>query len=109
MHSGEITRKSTVQELFFYLTRYLSLTYIIKLSQTILEIWPAQDICFRGDNYIMKKVRVVSFTSNMSTGPPLHSYQILSKYVYGYQSYGEHKDASSDRWMDRSHADRYIP
>ena len=32
---------------------------IIKLSQTVLELWPAQDFDFRGDKYIIKKVRVV--------------------------------------------------
>ena len=50
-------------------------------------------------------MRVVSLAHNMPTGPPLHSYQILSKCVKGYQSYGVHKDASSngqkmDGWMD---------
>ena len=37
-----------------------SLPNIIKLSQTVWELWPAQDFGFRGDNYIMKTVRVVS-------------------------------------------------
>ena len=41
----------------------------------------------------------------MPSGPPLHSYQILSKYVLVYQSYEGHKDASTDG----HHADRYIP
>ena len=45
------------------------------------ELLPAQDFGFRGDNYITKKMRVVSLASNMPTGPPLHSYQILPKYV----------------------------
>ena len=37
-----------------------SLPNIIKLSKKIWELWPAQDFGFRGDNYITKKVRVVS-------------------------------------------------
>ena len=44
----------------------------------------------------MKTVRVVSFACDTPTGPPLHSYQILSKYVKRYQSYGMHMDASTD-------------
>ena len=32
-----------------------SLPNIIKLSQTVWELWPAQDFGFRGDNYITKK------------------------------------------------------
>ena len=53
----------------------------------------------------MKIVRVISLACNVPTGPPLHSYQILSKYVQGYLSYGANKDASTDG----RHADRYIP
>ena len=75
------------------------------LSQTVWELWPAEDFGFKGDNYIVKTVRVVSFARDTPTGPPLHSYQILSKYVQGYRRYGEHKDASTDG----RHADRYIP
>ena len=44
-------------------------------------IWPAQDFGFRGDNYIMKIVRVICLACNTPIGPPLHSYQILSNYV----------------------------
>ena len=44
------------------------------LSQTVWELWPAQDFGFRGDNYITKIVRVVSFAQDTPTGPPLHSY-----------------------------------
>ena len=73
-----------------------SLPNIIKLSQTVWELWPAQDFGFRGDNYIMKTVRVVSLACEAPTDPPLSSYQILSKYVQGYRSYGAHKDASTD-------------
>ena len=57
------------------------LTVIATLSQTVWELWPAQNFGFRGDNYITKIVRVVSLTCDIPTGPPLHSYQILSKYV----------------------------
>ena len=39
------------------------------------------DSCFREDNYIMKKVRVVSLACDMPTGFPLHPYQILSNYL----------------------------
>ena len=61
----------------------------------------------------MKTVRVVSLAGNMPTGPPLHSYQLLSNYVQGYRSYGANKDVSMDirtnGHMDGCHADRYIP
>ena len=69
--------------------------FIIKLSETEWELWPAQDLGFRGDNYITKTVRAVSFARDTPTGPPLHSYQILPKYVQAYQSYGAHKDEST--------------
>ena len=54
---------------------------IIKLSQTVWELQPAQYFSFRGDNYITKSVRVVSLARDIPTGPPLQSNQILSKYV----------------------------
>ena len=37
-----------------YFTGYMSLPYIINLPQTVWELWPSQDFCFRGDNYITK-------------------------------------------------------
>ena len=43
----------------------------------------------------MKKVRVVSLACGMPTGPPLHFYKTLSKYVGGYQSYGVHNIMAS--------------
>ena len=43
----------------------------------------------------MKTVRVVSLACDTHTGPPLHSYQTLTKYVKGYQSYGVHKNEST--------------
>ena len=71
------------------------LPYIIKLSQTVQELWPAQDVYFRGDNYTMKKVRVVFLIFDMSTGPPFHPYQILSNYLKQYGSNGLHKPEAS--------------
>ena len=56
----------------------MSLPKIIKLSQTVWELWPAQDFGIRGDKYIMEKVRVLLY--DMPTGPYLCLYQILSKY-----------------------------
>ena len=38
---------------------------------------------------------VVSLACDTFTGPSLHSYQILLKYVLGHQSYGAHKDEST--------------
>ena len=72
-----------------------SLPNIIKLSQTVWELWPKKDFGFRGDNYIMKTVRVVSLAHNKPTGPPLRFYPTLSKYVKGYQSYGLYKILAS--------------
>ena len=76
-----------------------TLPNIIKLSQTVWELWPAQDFGFRGDNYITKIVGVVSLARDAPSGPLLHSYQILSKYVQGYRSYGAQKDASTDAML----------
>ena len=78
-----------------YLTWYMSLPYFIKLSQIVWELWPAQDFFFRGDNYIKKKVRVVSLAHDLPTAPPLYSYQILSNYLKQYGSYGLHKISAS--------------
>ena len=50
-------------------------------GRPVWELWPAQDLGFRGDNYITKTVRVVCLACDMPTSPPLHSYQVLSKYV----------------------------
>ena len=44
------------------------------------SILAAQAFGFRGDKYLTKKVRVVSLTPGMPTGPYLCLYQILSKY-----------------------------
>ena len=54
-----------------------------------------QYFCFRGDNYIANRVRVVSLAGDTPTGPPLHPYQILSNYLKQYGSYGLHKISAS--------------
>ena len=50
-----------------------------------------EDFCLRGDNYITKKVRVISLACNTSTGPPLHPYKILLYYLKQYGSCCLHK------------------
>ena len=42
----------------------MSLSNIIKYL-TVWELWPAQDFGFRGDNYIMKKVRIDSIAQDL--------------------------------------------
>ena len=37
---------------------YVPLPIIIKLSQTVWELWPSEDFGFRGHKYIMKKIVV---------------------------------------------------
>ena len=68
---------------------------IIKICLRVSQLWSAQEFGFRGGYYIIKKVRVVSLACDMPTGPPLHFYKTLSKYVLGYQSYGVHKILAS--------------
>ena len=41
-------------------------------------------------------MRVVSLACDMPTGPPLHFYKTLSRYVLGYLSYGVHKILASE-------------
>ena len=41
----------------------MSILKVIKLSQIVLELWPAQDFSIRGDKYIMEKVRVLLNTT----------------------------------------------
>ena len=79
---------------YIYWSSSSFLPNIIKICLRVSKLWSAQDFGFRGDDYITKKVGVVSPAHYMPTGPPLHSYQILPKYVWGYQSYGMHKDES---------------
>ena len=57
-----------------YLTWYMSLPYIIKLSHTVWKLWAAQDFSFRGHKNIMNKVRVVSLACDML----IHAYRSLS-------------------------------
>ena len=78
-----------------YWSSSTSLPNIIKLSQTIWELWPAWDFGLRGDNYTTKTWRVVTLACNIPTGPLLHFYQTLSNYVLRYQSYGLHKISAS--------------
>ena len=59
----------------------MSLPNIIKLSQTVWKLGPAQDFGFRGDKYIMQEVRLVSLARDTPTGPLLHPYQILLNYL----------------------------
>ena len=47
------------------LIQYMSLPNIIKLSQTVWELWPAPDFSFRGDKYIMKIVKFVSLAIHL--------------------------------------------
>ena len=72
----------------------MPLPNIIKICLRVSKLWSAKDFDFWGDNYITKKVRVVSPAHNKPNGSPLHFYQILSKYVKGYRSYGVYKAAS---------------
>ena len=55
----------------------MSLPKIIKLSQTVWELWPAQDFGIRGDNNGESES---TLEHNMPTGPYLCLYHILSKY-----------------------------
>ena len=51
---------------------------IIKMCLRVSKLWSTQgwgyNFCYRRDNYVMNKVRVVSLACNMPTGPP-HPYQ----------------------------------
>ena len=40
---------------------------LLNISQTVWELWPAQDFGFRGDNYITKTVRVVFLARDAPT------------------------------------------
>ena len=70
----------------------MSLLNIIKLFQTIWELWPAQDFSFRGDKYLLKKVKSVSLAQGTSSGPYLCLYPILSKYFKPLRGFGVHKN-----------------
>ena len=102
IRSGETSWKKTEQELsFLHATFLLDLIFVpIKYYQIISngrELWPAQDFCFRGNNYITKAVRVVPFARSTPTGPLSYPYQILSNYLKQYGSYDLHKTAASGK------------
>ena len=83
IQSGEVTRKQPQQRLSCMWHTYcllpMPLPNIIKISLRISKLWNAQNFGYRGDNHVTKKkVRVVSLAAVISTGPPLHLYQILS-------------------------------
>ena len=54
------------------------------------------DFYFRGDNYIMKKGRLVYLAPDMYTGPLLHPSQILLNYLNHYGSNGLHNISDSE-------------
>ena len=62
------------------------------------------DFCLKGDNYITKKVSVVSLARDTPTGSPLHPFQLLSNYLKQYDSYGLHKGFSfgGDKYITRT-------
>ena len=72
---------------------------IIKICLRVSKLWNAQgwgySFCFRRDNYITNKVRVVSLALDTPTGPPFHPYQILSNYLKQCGSYDLHKISAS--------------
>ena len=51
----------------------------IKICLRVSKLWSPQDFGFRGGNYIIRIVRVVSLVCDMLTGPPHHFYKTLSK------------------------------
>ena len=71
---------------------------IIKICLRVSKLRSTQNFDFRVDNNITKKVRVVSLAHDTPTGHLLHLYQILAKYVLGYQIYRLHK-AGSTRFL----------
>ena len=84
IHSWGITRKRTEQLSFLHWTLLLDLIYVPTIYYQIISnslgIMACTRFWLQGDNYMKKKVRVVSFAPDTPTGPPLHPYQILSKY-----------------------------
>ena len=95
--SGEITTSGRNWELSLLhgTCLFFTSTNIIKICLRVSKLWSTQDFGFRGGNYIIKKVRVVSLACDMPTGPPLHFYKRLSKYVLEYQSYVVHTSLAS--------------
>ena len=74
---------------------FISIKHYQNMSKSIKVMERTRFLAFRGRNYIMKKVRVVSLAYDTPTGPPLHFYKTLPKYVLGYQSYRVHKILAS--------------
>ena len=64
------------QDFGFRGDKYMSLPNIIKASQRVWELWPAQEFSFRVDKHIKKKVRVIYLARGKPTGPLLYPYQI---------------------------------
>ena len=55
---------------------------IIKLSQTVLEFWPAQDFGFRGDKYIEQELSFLHVTLLLDLiYVPTKYYQIISNSI----------------------------
>ena len=52
-------------------------------------------ICFKGDNYITKKVRVISLARDTPIDPPINPYLILSNYLKQYGGYDLHNISTS--------------
>ena len=70
------------------------LPIIIKLSQRVWELWPAEDFGFRAHKFIMKKVRVVSLARDISIrllSLSLFQPNII-KYFKPLRSYGMHEN-----------------
>ena len=64
--------------LFIHTKYYQNMSKGIKVMERKDE---STEFCFRGDNYIMEKVRLFSLTHDRPTGPLFHSYRILSSYL----------------------------
>ena len=73
---------------YSYLTWCMSLPKIIKLSQTVWELWPAQDFRIKGDKYIMEIARVLLNTTCLlvliyaSTNYIIETIQIIKKLLH---------------------------
>ena len=89
IHSGEITRKKEQSNCpscmwHSYLTWCMSLPNMMNFfSQTIWELWPAQDFCFRGEKYIRKKVSCLSCTWHLSWSLCMSLLNIIKLRIYG--------------------------
>ena len=90
-----------------YCSSSSSLPNTIKLPRTVWELWPAQDFDFRGDNNIMKIVRVISFLCKtcllVRLLIPTKYYQNMSKGIKVMEC------TRMRRWTNGRHTDHYIP